>query len=451
MITKHILKEIITTNEGFILEHAGNIVGREGVSFPDTLRKIVVFYGVRRSGKTFILYDLFRKYLDVSLYLDFEDERLIDFELKDFRVLKDVFLELKPHLVGKKLVFLLDEIQNVEGWERFCRRAVEREDIRVFVSGSSSKMMPAEIQTELRGRAWGVEVLPFSFREYLSAKHIDINDKKLVYGPQKAIVKKYFAAYMKWGGFPEVSLLKSEFDMKKLLKEYLSSMYFRDLVERYNITNIPLLDSLTDRLFSSFSMKFTLTAFYKQYRGRFPFSKDLLFRYYKHFLQSMLIFEVRKFSESTYKRMRNPAKIYPVDAGLCRRVTSLDQGRLLENLVFLELKRKEQDVFYFDEKIECDFIASGEDNKLFALQVSFELNETNREREVNGLVKACKWFAINEGIIFTWDDEEDLRVEGIDIKVIPVWKWLLNPSLPPHYVRGSSTRGREERGWNEKK
>jgi len=425
MISKHILKEIITTNEEFILKHTGNIVGREGVLFPETVRKVVVFYGARRSGKTFILYNLFKKYRDVSLYLDYEDERLLDFEIKDFRALKDVFFELKPHLAGKRVVFLLDEVQNIEGWERFCRRAVERENIRIFVSGSSSKVMPDEIQTELRGRAWSVEVLPFSFREYLIAKHVDINDKNLIYGPRKAIVKKHFFEYIKWGGFPEVSLIESEFEIKKLLKEYITAMYFRDLVERYNITNIPLLDSLTDRLFSSFSTKFSLTAFYKQYNGRFPFSKDLLFRYYRHFLQSMLIFEVRKFSESTYKRMRNPAKVYPVDTGLCRRTTSLDQGRLLENLVFLELKRKGQEVFYFDEKIECDFIARGENGRLSAVQVSFELNEKNREREINGLVKACKWLATNEGIIFTWDDEETFGAEGIDIKVIPVWKWLL--------------------------
>jgi len=425
MISKYIFKEIITANEEFILRHTGNIVAREGILFPETVRKVVVFYGARRSGKTFILYDLFKKYRDVSLYLDFEDERLLDFELNDFKVLKDVFLELRPHLSGKRLTFLLDEVQNIDGWERFCRRSVEREDIRIFTSGSSSKMMPAEIQTELRGRAWSIEVLPFSFREYLISKHIDINDKGLVYGSQKALVKKYFSEYMKWGGFPEVSLLKSEFEIKKLLKEYLSAMYFRDLVERYNITNIPLLDSLTDRLFSSFSTKFSLTAFYKQYKGRFPFSKDLLFRYYKHFLQSMLIFEVRKFSESTYRRMRNPAKIYPVDTGLCRRTTSLDEGRLLENLVFLELKRKGQEVFYFDEKIECDFIVRGENDRLSAVQVTLELNKKNREREVNGLVKACKWIATNEGLIFTWDDEEAFGAEGIDIKVIPVWKWLL--------------------------
>jgi predicted AAA+ superfamily ATPase len=423
MIAKHILKEIIISNEEFILKHIGKIINRERVLFPETLNKTVVFYGVRRSGKTFILYDLFRRYIDSSLYLDFEDERLSEFALKDFENLKDVVLELKPYLIEKKLVFLLDEVQGIKGWERFCRRAAERENIRLFVSGSSSKMMPSEIHTELRGRSWSIEVFPFSFKEYLCSRNIDIDDKSLIYGPKKALVKKHFSDYMKWGGFPEISFLSSEFEKTKLIKEYLGAMYFRDLVERYNITNIPLLESLTDKLFSSFSSKFSLTSFYKQYKDKFPFSKDLLFRYYRHFIQSMLIFEVRKFSESTYKRMRNPAKVYLVDAGLSRRITSGDKGRLLENMVFLELRRRGYESFYFEEKKECDFIAKKND-ELLPIQVTFELNRENRDREMHGLMEACKWLGVKKGMILTSDEEQNINTNGVNIRISPVWKWL---------------------------
>jgi predicted AAA+ superfamily ATPase len=425
MIAKHILKEIIVSNEEFIFKQIGKIINREGVSFPEILNKTVVFYGVRRSGKTFILYDLFRRYRESSLYMDFEDERLSEFELKDFENLKDVILELKPHLIEKKLIFLLDEVQRIKGWERFCRRAVERENIKVFVSGSSSKMMPSEIHTELRGRSWSIEVLPFSFKEYLYSKNFDMTDKSLIYGPKKALVKKHFSEYMKWGGFPEISFLSSEFEKTKLIKEYLGAMYFRDLVERYNITNIPLLESLTDKLFSSFSLKFSLTSFYKQYKDKFPFSKDLLFRYYRHFIQSMLIFEVRKFSESTYKRMRNPAKVYLVDVGLSRRITSADKGRLLENIVFLELRRRGYESFYFEEKKECDFIAK-KDDELLPIQVSFELSRENRDREMYGLMEACKWLGVKRGMILTSDEEQDISTNGINIKISPVWKWLFH-------------------------
>ncbi|NWF75716.1 MAG: ATP-binding protein, partial [Nitrospirae bacterium] len=304
MISKHVLKDTLVSNEEYILKHVKKIIKREGVFSPRTLNKTVVFYGVRRSGKTFILYDLFKDNTENSIYLDFEDDRLSEFKLGDFESLKEAVLELKPHLINKQIIFLLDEVQNIKGWEKFCRRAVERENIKVYVSGSSSKIMPSEIHTELRGRLWSVEILPFSFREYLVSKGLNPLNSHILYGQRKAVVKNHFSEYIRWGGFPEISFLKSEFEKTKLLKEYLGAMFFRDLAERYMITNIPLLEVLMDKLFSSFSMKISLTSFYKQYKEKFPFSKDLLFRYYKYFLQSMLIFEVRKFAESTYKRMR---------------------------------------------------------------------------------------------------------------------------------------------------
>lgn len=424
MISKQVLKDILVANEEYILKHVKQIIKRE-VAFPQkTLNKTVIFYGVRRSGKTFILFDLFKNNTNNSIYIDFEDDRLLEFKLSDFERLKEAMLELKPHLIGKEIVFLLDEVQNIKGWEKFCRRAVERENINVYVSGSSSKIMPSEIHTELRGRVWSVEILPFSFREYLFSKGIDPSNSDILYGHQKAVVKNHFSEYIRWGGFPEVSLLESEFEKRKLLKEYLSAMFFRDLAERYEITNIPLLEALMDKLFSSFSMKISLTSFYKQYKEKFPFSKDLLFRYYKYFLQSMLIFEVRKFAESVYKRMRNPAKVYLVDTGICKRVTSKDIGRLLENIFFLELRRRGFDVFYFEEKRECDFIAM-KDNKLFPIQVSYELNNENIKRETDGLIEACRWLNIKEGEIITYDEEKEMKLEGVSIKVIPAWKWLI--------------------------
>lgn len=424
MISKTTLKDIIASNEEFIVRQIKKIANREGIYYPHTLDKTIVFYGVRRSGKTFLLFEIFKKYKDRSLYIDFEDERLVDFNLEDFKELKDAFLELKPHLIGKELVFLLDEVQNIVGWEKFCRRATERENIKVYVSGSSSKMMPSEIHTELRGRSWSIEVFPFSFREYLSVKNIDIKDNKLFYANNKIVIKKHFSEYLKWGGFPELSFLHSVFEKNKLIKEYFNAMYFRDLVERYNITNMPLLEALTDKLFTSYSLKFSLTAFYKQYKDNFSFSKDLLFRYYKHFIQSMLIFDVKKFSESTYKRTRNPAKNYLVDSGLARRVTSIDAGRLLENIVFLELKRRGSELFYFEEKRECDFL-SKTDEQFLPIQVSFELNKKNKDRELAGLIEACQWLDIKDGLLLTYDEEWNIEMDKVNIKVLPVWKWLL--------------------------
>lgn len=424
MVSKQIFKEIIVSNKEFILNNITKIVPREGISFPDILNKVVIFYGVRRSGKTYILYDLFKKYKDNALYMDFEDERISDFSAEDFEILKEVFLDLNPHLAGKKLVYLLDEIQNVKGWEKFTRRIAERENIKVFVTGSSSKMMPKEIQTSLRGRSWSIEILPFSFRESLLFKNFDIRNKDILYGTKKVFIKKCFSEYLKWGGFPEVLFLPTDFEKKKVIKEYLEAMFFKDLVERFNITNIHLLSSLMENLFSSFSTKFSLTAFYKQYKQKFPFSKDTLFSYYKYFLESMLVYEVRKFSKSSYKRLRNPAKIYVADVGICKKITSNDLGRLLENVVFLELEKQGSEIFYFEEEKECDFILRDFNDNLVPYQVTYELKKENEEREIKGMVNACKRLSLKRGTILTYDQQDDRKTEGINIKIIPVWQWL---------------------------
>lgn len=424
MITNTVLKEILVSNEKFILADTGEIVKRDAGDFPDKLDKTFVIYGVRRSGKTYILYDLYKKCADRALYIDFEDERLDGFETADFEKLKNVFFELKPGCLDKKPVFFLDEVQNIEGWEKFCRRAVERENISVYVSGSSSKMMPFEIATALRGRAWSTEILPYSFKEYLGAK--GVAPAGLMHGRQKSTLKKHLQDYLRWGGFPEVAQLDSYPQKSKLVKEYMSAMYFRDLVDKYGVSNIHLFEALSDRLFSSFALKYSLTSFYKQYRDKFPFSKDLLFRYYKYFLRSMLVIEVKKFSESTYKRLRNPAKLYLVDNALSRRVTSADEGRLLENAVFLQLKRTGHEVFYFDEGVECDFVAKNQDGVLAPLQVCLELSTQNQQRELDGLVAACKWLKRKEGLLITLDEEKELTVDGLKINVLPAWKFLLN-------------------------
>lgn len=423
MVSKERLKEIILNNREFILNQIGEIVKRESIRFPEKLKKVVVLYGVRRSGKTFVLYDLFKSLPNESLYIDFEDERLVNFEISDFEILKEGFLELNPHLIDKRKTFLLDEIQNVDGWERFCRRVAEKENVSVFVTGSSSKIMPREVHTSLSGRVWSVEITPFSFREYLKAKKI-IVDKDFIYGSEKILLKKYFKDYLKWGGFPEIVFSKNEFEKTKILKEYLSSIFFKDLVERFRINNISLLNVMIDSVFSLFSQKFSLTSFYKQFKDRLPFSKDSLYNYYKCFLQSMLIFEVRRFAESIYKRMRNPAKIYLVDIGLAKRVTSQDWGRLLENVVFIELMRKTSKIFYFQEQRECDFVVEVKGG-LSAYQVCYELTEENKEREVDGLVLCCKQLGLKKGFILTFDQEEKLNKEGINIEIVPVWKWLL--------------------------
>ncbi|MBB6063056.1 hypothetical protein HNP65_001519 [Thermosipho japonicus] len=426
MVSSEILKEIIIENENFISKL--DYIFPRNINLPDLkyLKKAVILYGVRRSGKSYILLDIYKKNSNNALYIDFEDERLNDLQPEDLEKIKEAFFELKPNCLNNdKVIFLFDEIQNVPSWEKYVRRLIERNNITVFCAGSSSKITPYEIHTSLRGRSWSIEILPFSFKEFVSLKTNNLDPSQLVYGENKIIIKKLFIDYLKFGGLPELSFLENEFDKKKILKEYINSMYFRDIVERYQIKNIQLLDALWDKLFSSFSTRFSLHSFYKHYKELIPFSKDSLYAYYKYFLNSMLVYEVRKFSESSYKRVRNPVKIYLVDHGLAKKVTSEDYGRILENIVYIELKRKGFEIFYFYEKSECDFIAK-KDNLLVAYQVTWELNEKNKSREIKGILSAAKYLNIDNLNVLTYEQEDTLEIDGKKIKVLPIWKWLLS-------------------------
>jgi len=425
MISRQLLEEVIVTNIAYILEKVRPVVPRERVAWPTVPGKVVIFHGVRRSGKTFLLYEALKGLPDQGLYLDFEDDRLDGFAVADFAVLKTVFLERHPHAAGSPLLFLLDEVQRVPGWERFARRSVEREGDRVAVAGSSSAISPAGIHTSLRGRAWSQEVLPFSFREALSARGIPAG-KEPIFGKKQVPIRVAFREYLSWGGFPEVVLASTDEDRRKLLREYYGAVFFRDLVERYTITNAPLLERLSETLFSSCSRKVSLAALLRQWKPLFAFSKDLLYRYYSHVLDSTLIYETRTFSPSVHVRQRNPAKIYLVDTGLARRITSADLGHLLENAVFLELKRRGYEMSYFQGEREADFVARRDGEDPLPVQVTWELTDSNRAREIGGLLEACGVLGLRDGLILTDDQEEDIEQGGVRISVRAAWRWMLD-------------------------
>ncbi|MBI4676858.1 MAG: ATP-binding protein [Elusimicrobia bacterium] len=419
------LKEIILSNEDYILNQVKSIVPRENVRLPESASKVCVFHGIRRSGKSFMLFDLFRKRRERAFYVDFEDDRLGEVSIKDLEGIREAFLELRPALAGKPGVALvLDEIQNVEGWEKFARRMVEREGAEVFVSGSSSQVSPAHIHTALRGRSWAMEVLPFSFREWLSAKGIAADAGAAALGSRKPLVKNAFHEYLKSGGFPETAFVESEFERRRIVQEYLDAMFFRDLVDRFDITNTGLLNALKDKLFSSFSQKVSLSAFCRQHKDKLPFSKDSAYAYYRHFLDSLLIYEAGILSDSAYKRARNPSKVYLADAALARRVSSEDSGRLLENAVYLELRRRGCEVFYFQGRNECDFVFRL-GGRWSALQVAWRLAESNRRREFEGLAEACALLGAKAGTFVSIEEEGQERSSGVLVRNVPAWKWFL--------------------------
>ncbi|MGV8124587.1 MAG: DUF4143 domain-containing protein [Candidatus Xenobiia bacterium LiM19] len=186
-----------------------------------------------------------------------------------------------------------------------------------------------------------------------------------------------------------------------------------------------MLNALKDKLFSGFAARFSLTSFYKQYKDSFPISKDSLSAYYRYFLESGLVLEARILSDSSYKRTRNPAKVYLADTGLAKRILSPDAGRLLENLVFLELRRRGNELFYFSEAHECDFVAK-KDGIWSLYQVTYRLDNDNREREIAGLSEAAMFLGLSNGTILTFEDEGQEQSGDVKIEVLPAWKWLIS-------------------------
>ncbi|HLP48823.1 MAG TPA: ATP-binding protein [Candidatus Kapabacteria bacterium] len=422
-INKDTLKRIIIENRDYIHKIPADFVERECFRLPQEIKKVIILYGVRRSGKTYLLYHLMRQNPDNSLYIDFEDDRLEGFSVDDFETLREAFFELFPALIHEKVYFLFDEIQVVDGWEKFCRRLVEKSNAEVAAAGSSSQIHPENISTTLRGRAWSIEVFPFSFREFVMFKGININHS-LLFSNERFRLVEYFDEYLTWGGFPEVTAAHGDFDKQKIIEEYLDAIFFRDLVERHEISNIVLLKSLKNKIYSTFATKFSLTSFHNKLKGHFPFSKDLLYKYYQYLLDSKTVFEARKYSDSEYQKSRNPAKVYIIDPAFAQKVAHDDTARVLENIVFIELLRRNYKTYYYFQTNECDFVACRGD-KTQLIQVTYQMEPGNRERELNGLIEAAQSTHSKEGYILTFNEEDEQMADDLKIKIIPVWKWLL--------------------------
>jgi hypothetical protein len=387
-------------------------------------RKIVSLIGSRRSGKTFYFYELIkdiRNNADVSqvLYINFEDDRIMPLEPGDLNIITEAYFELYPENTDKTLYFFFDEIQNIPGWEIFVRRLNDTTDTRIFVTGSSSKLLSKEIATSLRGRTIPFYLYPLGFREYLHFKGIYL-EKDWEYGIKRYAVKKMFEEYIRWGGFPEIAL-EDETLRQSILKNYYEMFIYRDLVERFSIRNTSLLKGLASYLLTNISNLFSVNSYYKAVKENTQVSKETLAEYVSHLEDIGLIWQVPFFSYSLKSRQVNPRKVYCIDQGLRGAVAfqfSKDTGRLAENITFIELKRRNYDVYYWKGKKEVDFIARSEDGKLQAINVSYTNDISSRETE--GLHEFNKQNDA-ELILLT----EDIEKEENGISFVPLWKWLL--------------------------
>lgn len=398
------------------------------LEIPET-GKIVSLIGARRIGKTSYFFQMVGKLeADVGreriLYINFEDERILPLDVKDLNLIFDAYYELYPENVDRELYLFFDEVQNVPGWEVFVRRLYDRGDFKIFLTGSSSKMLSKELATSLRGRTLAFYLYPLDFREYLAFREVE-PVKDFEYSKQRFELKKLFEEYLYEGGFPEVVLETPEL-RKKILQDYFEMMIYRDLVERFSIRNTTLLKALTKYLVTNIGNPFTVISYYKAIKQDQEVSKGTLLEYLSHLEDIFLLYFLPLFSYSLKAQARNPKKVYCIDNGLRNAVSftfSKDEGRLAENLVFLELIRRKKEIYYWKNGDEVDFIVKEEDSSLTAINVTYSYSIA--EREVTALKKLSgeEEFAprIKKLILLTKDTEK--KENGIIYT--PLWKWML--------------------------
>lgn len=408
-----------------------NILERD-LEIPDSgLSKAIIIVGPRRAGKTYQLYRMIKQAHGKDWVLvNFEDNLLGELHSRDLNRIPEYSKEL---FSKEKLIFFFDELQAVDGWERFVVSLLN-EGYKVTITGSNSKLLSKEIATSLRGKSLSYLLLPFSFPEFLRAKNISLK-KGFEHSDQVFEVKKLFGEYLLYGGFPEVVLSNSAPLKNKLINNYFDSILYKDLVERLGIKNIKLIEITMKYILNLFGNTFSVTAFERYLKtNKVPYSLEDLYRIIKSIEDVFMAGYVREFSKSFKKTEFSRSKVYLFDTGYIHFLAreAEDYGRILENLVFIELFRREGEVenkgiFYYKSKKgeECDFVISKKGKAVSAIQVTCQLEEKNRKREIGGLLSAMEFFGLGEGLIITRDQEEQFEVGGKKVRVVPAWKWLL--------------------------
>jgi len=428
---KEVFKRIITD---FIERDLKNIFSRINYQIPLNSKKIVSLVGVRRSGKTYILYDAINKLRkevnrENIIYINLEDDRLFPLKLTNLDQLLEAYYELFPQKREEKVYLFLDEVQVVKNWELYIRRIYDTLNLQIFITGSSSKLLSTEIATSLRGRTITYEVFPFSFREFLEYKKIEIN---LFSSKSLSFIQNQLNTYITDGGFAETIDEDKEIK-RKILSDYLELIIYKDIVERYNITNKSFLKYLTKYCFTNISTLLSFTKLYNEFKSQgFKISKDTIFNYFTYLEDAYSLFLTPIYRNSIKEEQRNPKKIYAVDVGFKKiydYAISKDVSKLYENIVFLELRRKTKEIYYFKQKQEVDFFARL-NNKEILVNVSVDITDKKtKQREIEGLVEAMEYFNLKKAYLITKDTENIEIVNSKKIVIIPLFKWLLEDKI----------------------
>src|SRR3989338_3731984 len=406
--------EILNLELGIEREKLLEISKYKNTPFP------VVISGLRRAGKSTLLSQLAHKFYPSNkyFYVNFEDDRFLSFAVSDFTKLHELLIEL----FGDHKVFLLDEIQNIEGWEVFVNRMITG-GYKFYITGSNASLLSKELGTKLTGRYIPVELFPFSFEEYLQFKQLPLPDLNRLTTVEKGELKKAFSEYLNKGGIPQ-ALQYPELPIHKTLYDDILN---RDIGARYKLTDTKPLRELTFYLLSNIS---ALVSYNKLKELLRLGSVNTISHYIEYLEASWLLFVVNRYAYSVKKQQIANKKIYSIDTGLTKSVAfsfSEDRGKFLENIVFLKLRRcNDEDVYYYktEKDREVDFFLP---KKKTFIQVSQSIvDKVTREREIQALVEAMEEVKGSTGFIVTEDEKDIVSVNDTAISIVPVYEWLLS-------------------------
>lgn len=378
----------------------------------------VVISGLRRVGKSTLMGQIARKhYKDNYYFVNFENERFLNFESSDFSSLHETLVEL----FGERKVFFLDEIQNVEGWEHFVRRLLDQK-YKLYITGSNASLLSQELGTKLTGRYIPIELYPFSFKEFLKLKNETKNTPLTII--ERGKLKFLFDKYLKTGGIPDTI----KYPALPIHKTLYDDVIYRDIATRYKIDDPTPLRELAFYLLSNICSSIS----FNKLKDLLKLGSGNTVRSYIGYLEtSWLISTVNVYAYSIKKQQIAPKKVYAIDTGLVKSIAfsfSANSGKYLENAVQIALKRSGEKIYYFktSKGYEVDFYLP-QKKQLIQVTKSFE-NEDTKQREIRAIVEAAKETKAKNCLILTWDQEERLVVDGISIEIKPVWQWLLTNS-----------------------
>lgn len=401
MLRQEELKDVIDfQNESFL--NKPQQVERAALSTVPSIDSFAtIITGIRRCGKSTLLLQVLRSKFTEALFLNFEDIRLVGFEPSDY-----IRLQNELDRRGIKTLFF-DEIQLTEKWEIFVHQLLDK-GYRVYITGSNASLLSRELGTHLTGRNISMELFPFTYSEFLVCQEASAGSSSLL-------------DYLKIGGMPEYVKHQD----RRILARLLDDILIRDIAVRHKVRDIDTLKQLAVYLLTNVGKAVSANNLKSLFSAK---STTTILEYFAFYSDSYLIEFLPQFSHSPKAQIRNPKKVYAIDTGFIDVVStssSEDFGRKLENLVYIHLRRKFNEIYYFHEKGECDFIVKDREQITHAIQVCYHINDDNFNREYNGLLETMKAFGLSSGTIVTLDQKETFEKDGCVIELVPGSEFLL--------------------------